>query len=145
MVRRVSSVCFQILQMQPYSLLPIFQYRTSIWAMFSQVCTYHSTFWSKASPFRSFKFIFLEGPYEKEIRNQMVGWGPNLLLLPLPSFQDRSLSFLSRCCQKVQLELLFPLLLPPTCGSFLFTPLSLPPAADTPTKHPVCPQLQTGM
>lgn len=94
---------------------------------------------------KSFKLIFLEGPYEKEIRNQMVGWGPNLLLLPLPSFQDRSPSFLSRCCQKVQLELLFPLLPPPTCGSFLFMPLSLPPAADTPTKHPVCPQLQTGV
>ena len=61
-VRRVSGVCSQILQMHQCSLLPVFQYRTSIWAMFSQVCTYHTTFWSKAFPFRSFKFIFFEAP-----------------------------------------------------------------------------------
>lgn len=61
-VRRVSGVCSQILQMHQYSLLPVFQYKTSIWVMFSQVCRYHTTFWSKASPFRSFKFIFFWSP-----------------------------------------------------------------------------------
>ena len=64
----------------------------------------------------------------------MVGWGPQYVS-PLPSpppFQDPFLSFLCSYCQKVQLEFLFSLLLPLTCGSFLFTPLSLTPPADTP-------------
>ena len=81
---------------------------------------------------KSFKLVFLEGPYEREIRNQMVGWGPNLFPFSSPLLPRSFLSSLSSCCQKVQLEFLFPLLPPPACGSFLFTPLSLPPAADTP-------------
>lgn len=69
---------------------------------------------------------------KKEIRNQMVGWGPNFNFSSHSPPSKIALKLPFRCCQKVQLELLFPLLPPPTCGSFLFTPLSLPPAADTP-------------
>lgn len=60
----------------------------------------------------------------------MVGVYSNLLLLP---------SLLPRSLSKLPFQMLSesptgtcspsP---PPTCGSFLFTPLSLPPAADTP-------------
>lgn len=37
---------------------------------------------------KSFKLVFLEGPYEREIRNQLGGGAPICFPSPLPSFQD---------------------------------------------------------